>query len=236
MSNRALELYEQSRPLESLESFIFRTAQRASKGGGAVLRLRDVSNNQGGLEFSYEVDESRSLELQEMGALGGFAVAAAMTVRALLTRRSGHVLGAIQAASVALAFGGREVPRLWRRVQKKGQSDPVTVGLRGSQLSFKVGAEEVRVDLAPITGLTVRTFRFHWESPRPTLHFAHVEMQDGRLLTLTETEDSLAVRRLVHQIAKPVPVEVSFQNIDLYREKDKVSWELGPRLVEPALN
>lgn len=236
MSNRALELYEQSRPLESLESFIFRTAQRASKGNLAPLRLRGVSNNQGGLEFSYDVDHSRALELQEVGALSGFAVAAALALRALITRRTPHVLGAIQATSVALAFGGREVPRLIQKVGKKGQSEPVTLALRGSQLSFKVGQEEVLVDLAPVTGLTVRTFRFHWDPPRPSLHFAHVEMQDGRLLTVSETEDSVAVRRLVHQIAKPVPVELSFQNIDLYRDKERVSWELGPRLVEPALN
>lgn len=236
MSNRALDLYEQTRPLESLESFIFRTAQRASKGTGSPLQLRSVGNNQGSLEFSYDLDEQRGMELQEMGALGGFAVAAALTLRALVTRRTGHVIGAIQATSVALAFGGREVPRLWQRAKRTQSAQPVTLSLRGSQLSFKVGAEEVLVDLAPITGLTVRTFRFHWDPPRPTLHFAHIEMQDGRLLTVTETEDSVAVRRLVHQIAKPVPVELSFQNIDLYRDKERVSWELGPRLVEPALN
>lgn len=236
MSNRALELYEQSRPLESLEGFIFRTAQRASKGGESLLQLRSVGNNQGGLEFGYEVDEKRQLEIQEVGALGGFAVAAAMTLRALVTRRSGHVLGAIQAASVALAFGGREVPRLWQKAKKSRLSEPVMMCLRGAQLSFRVGSEEVMVDLAPVTGLTVRTFRFHWDAPRPSLHFAQVEMQDGRLLTLTETEDSVAIRRLMHQIAKPVPVELSFQNIDLYKEMDKVTWELGPRLVEPALN
>jgi hypothetical protein len=236
MSNRALDLYELSRPLESLESFIFRTAQRTSRGSASLLQLRGVGNNQGGLEFSYEVDDKRTMELQEVGALGGFAVAAAFALRALLTRRAGHVLGAIQATSVALAFGGREVPRLLQRAKKKNQAEPVTLCLRGSQLSFKVGAEEVLVDLAPVTGLTVRTFRFHWDPARPTLHFAHIEMQDGRLLTVTETEDSVAIRRLVHQIAKPVPVELSFQNIDLYRDKERVSWELGPRLVEPALN
>ena len=62
------------------------------------------------------------------------------------------------------------------------------------------------------------------------------EMQDGRLLTIAETQESMTARRLVHQLVKPVPVELNFQNIDLYREGDKVSWELGPRLVEPALN
>jgi hypothetical protein len=236
MSNRALDLYEQCRPLESLESFIFRTAQRASLGGGTVLQLRNVENNQGGIEFCYDVDVRRKMELQEMGALSGFAVAAALALRALVTRRSGHVLGAIQATSVALAFGGREVPHLIQRVRKRKDPGSVVLAIRGSQLSFKVGAEEVLVDLAPVTGLTVRSFRFHWDPPRPALHFAHIEMQDGRLLTITETEDSVALRRLVHQIAKPVPVELSFQNVDLYREKEKVSWELGPRLVEPALN
>lgn len=236
MSNRALDLYEQSRPLESLESFIFRTAQRASRGGGAFLQLRHVGNSGGSLEFSYDLDDKRGMPLQEVGALGGFAVAAAMTLRALLTRRTGHVLGAIQATSVALAFGGREVPRLWQRARKTQKAEPVILALKGGQLSFKVGSEEVLVDLAPVTGLTVRTFRFHWDPPRPTLHFAQVEMQDGRLLTITETEDSVAVRRLVHQIAKAVPVELSFQNVDLHKEKEKVSWEMGPRLVEPALN
>lgn len=236
MSNRALELYEQSRPLESLEGFIFRTAQRTHRGLSPLLRLGSVANNDGALEFAYELDEKRALELPEMGAIGGFAVAAALAVRALVTRRSGHVIDAIQATSVALAFGGREVPRLVRRVKKSREPEPVTLSLRGNQLSFKVGREEVLVELAPVVGLTVRTFRFHWDPPRPVLHFAHVEMQDGRLLTLTETEDSLAARRLVHQLSKPVPVELSFQNVDLYRDKEKVSWEIGPRLVEPALN
>ena len=61
-------------------------------------------------------------------------------------------------------------------------------------------------------------------------------MQDGRLLTLSETKESKSARRLLHQLAKPIPVELTFQNVDLYREDEKVSWELGPRLVEPALN
>jgi hypothetical protein len=229
MSNRALDLYEQSRPLESL-------AQRTSRGGEPLLHLRQVGNNQGGLELTYEVNDKRGMPLQEVGALGGFAVAAAMTLRALVTRRTGHVLGALQATSVALAFGGREVPRLWQRARQQKKTEPVVVSLRGSQLSFKVGAEEVLVDLAPVTGLTVRTFRFNWEPSRPTLHFAHVEMQDGRLLTITETEDSVAVRRLVHQLAKAMPVELSFQNVEIHKEQNKISWEMGPRLVEPALN
>lgn len=236
MSNRALELYEKSRPLESLESFIFRTAQRASRGHGQVLALRSVHNNQGRLEFGYDVKDREPLGPQQVGALGGLAVATVLTVKALVTRKPGHVLSAIQAGSVALAIGGHELPRLWSRW--KGGQIPTTavLGLRGGQLSFKVGAEEILVDLAPIVGLTVRSFRFHWEPNRPALHFAHFEMQDGRLLTLTETEDSVAVRRLVHHLAKPAPVELSFQNIDLYREGNRVSWELGPRLVEPALN
>lgn len=236
MSNRAIELYELSRPLESLESFIFRTAQRVSQGREHLLHLRGVNNSDGSLEFTYEVDEKRALQLQEVGALSGFAMATALVVRALITRKSAHVLGALQAASVAVAFGGREVPRLLGRLQKRNESSSVLLGLREGQLYFKVGAEEVWVDLAPVVALTVRTFRFHWDGARPTLHFAHIEMQDGRLLTVAETEDSIAVRRLIHQLANPVPVELNFQNIDLYRENEKVSWELGPRLVEPALN
>ncbi len=236
MSNRALNLYEQSRPLESLESFIFRTAERVARGGDKVLDLREVSNAEGSLEFIYQVDEQASLDLPQLGALGGFAMAGALTVRAILTRKPAHVLGAIQATCVALAFGGREVPALMRRFKEPAGPRAAILGLRGGQLYFKVDGEEVWVDLAPVTGLTVRTFRFHWDVPQRTLHYAHIEMQDGRLLTVAETDDSLAVRQLVHQIAKPVPVELSFQNIDLYREEEKVSWELGPRLVEPALN
>lgn len=236
MSNRALELYEQSRPLESLESFIFRVAERTYREESGMLKLRSVETHEGALEFHYRVVERTPFALQEAGALSGFAVAAVMTVRALLTRRTPHVLGAIQAASVALAFGGREVPRLLRRARRRAEGDAVLLRLRGSQLCFQVGAEEVHVDLAPVSGLTVRTFRFHWTTPRLVLHFAQVEMQDGRLLTVAETEDSVEVRRMVHQIAKSLPVELSFQNIDLYKGQNRFSWELGPRLVEPALN
>lgn len=236
MSNQALALYETTRPLESLESFIFRTAQRVSKGERPPLKLREVSNNEGGLEFSYEVDQRASLQPEEWGAVGGFAVAAALAVRAAVTRKTGHILAAVQAASLAFAFGGRELPRLSRRVKNTGKVEHAVLGLRGGQLYLKVAGEEVWVDLAPVTALTVRTFRFHWDSAPPTLHFAQLEMQDGRLLTVAETRESVTARRLVHQLVKPVPVELTFQNIDLYREGDKVSWELGPRLVEPALN
>lgn len=236
MSNKALHLYETARPLESLESFIFRTAQRVSQKQSSLLKLREVSNNEGSLEFSYDVDKQFSVQPEEWGAMGGFAVAAALTVRALLTRKTGHIVSAVQATSLALAFGGREIPRLSRRVRNTGKTVQAVVGLRGSQLYLKTGGEEVWVDLAPVTALTVRTFRFHWDGAPRNLHFAQLEMQDGRLLTVTETSDSVAARRLVHQLVKPVPVELTFQNIDLYREGDKVTWELGPRLVEPALN
>ena len=236
MSNKALKLYESARPLESLESFIFRVAQRVSRGGGSLLKLREVSNNEGSLEFAYDVEEKPSVQPEEWGALGGFAVAAALTVRALVTRKSGHILSAVQATSLALAFGGREIPRLSQRVMATGKTQTAVLGLRSGQLYLKTGGEEVWVDLAPVTSLTVRTFRFHWDSAGPNLHFAQLEMQDGRLLTVAETQESVAARRLVHQLVKPVPVELSFQNIDLYREGDKVSWELGPKLVEPGLN
>ena len=39
MSNKALSLYESTRPLESLESFIFRTAKRLGEGGARQLSL-----------------------------------------------------------------------------------------------------------------------------------------------------------------------------------------------------
>lgn len=236
MSNRALRLYEITRPLESLESFIFRTAQRVSRGESSPLQLREVSNQEGSLEFSYDVENKAALQPEEWGAVGGFAVAAALAVRALVTRKTGHILSAVQATSLALAFGGREIPRLSRRVKNTGKAEQAVLGLRGGQLYLKVGGEEVWVDLAPVTALTVRTFRFHWEGVPAQLNFAQLEMQDGRLLTVAESEDSLTARRLVHQLVKPVPVELTFQNIDLYREGEKVSWELGPRLVEPALN
>lgn len=236
MSNKALKLYESARPLESLESFIFRVAQRVSRQGKPLLHLREVSNNEGCLEFSYDVEEKAGIQPEEWGAISGFAVAAALTARALLTRQKGHILSAIQATSLALAFGGREIPRLSRRFLNTGRVQTAVMGIRSGQLYLKTGGEEVWVDLAPVTSLTVRTFRFHWEGASSNLHFAQLEMQDGRLLTLAESEDSMTARRLVHQLVKPVPVELSFQNIDLYREEDKVSWELGPKLVEPALN
>lgn len=236
MSNKALHLYETARPLESLESFIFRTAQRVSQGGGSLLRLREVNNNEGSLEFAYDVDQKAAVQPEEWGAAGGFALAAAFALRALVTRRTGHILSAVQATSLALAFGGREIPRLSRRVMNTGKTEQAVIGLRGAQLYLKTGGEEVWVDLAPVTALTVRTFRFNWESTLPNLHYAQLEMQDGRLLTVAESQDSMTARRLVHQLVRPVPVELTFQNIDLYREGDKVTWELGPRLVEPALN
>jgi hypothetical protein len=236
MSNKALQLYEVTRPLESLESFIFRTAQRVSRGERRPLSLREVSNNEGSLEFSYDVEQKTSVQPEEWGALGGFALAAALAMRALVTRRTGHILTAVQATSLALAFGGRELPRLSRRVKNTGKTEHAVLGLRGGQLYLKVDGEEVWVDLAPVTSLTVRTFRFHWSAAPQNLHYAQIEMQDGRLLTVAETTESVTARRLVHQLVKPVPVELNFQNIDLYREGDKVTWEMGPRLVEPALN
>lgn len=236
MTNRALELYERTRPLESLESSIFRTAQRASLGHPPTMRLKAVSNQEGALEFEYQVDSSRPLEIQEVGALGGFALAAALTIRALVTRRTGHILGALQASSVALAFGGREAPRLWRKATSTQSPKSALLGLKGSRLYFKSEDEEVWVDLAPVTGLTMRSFRFHWDQAPTHSNFAQIEMQDGRILTVSESDDSISIRRLIHQIAKVIPVELSFQNVDLYKDKERVRWELGPRLVEPALN
>lgn len=236
MSNQALDLYELSRPLESLESFIFRVAQRAVKGGDYPLRLKEVSEGDKSLEFRYEVQSKSEMGIEDIGTLGGFALATALTVRALVTRKTGHILGALQAASVALAVGGRDIPRLVRRAKEPSGPRSAVIGLRGGQLYLKTGGEEVWVDLAPVVSLTVRSFSINWEKPVKTLHYGHVEMQDGRLLTLMEAENCADVRELIHKIARPLPVEVGFQKIDLYREGERVSWELGPRLVEPALN
>ncbi|MFA5506257.1 MAG: hypothetical protein WC423_12560, partial [Vulcanimicrobiota bacterium] len=152
-----MKLYESARPLESLESFIFRVAQRVSRGGPPVLQLREVSNQEGCLEFSYDVEEKAAVQPEEWGALGGFAVAAALTARALLTRQKGHILSAVQATSLALAFGGREIPRLSRRFLNTGKVETAVLGLKGGQLYLRAGGEEVWVDLAPVTSLTVRT-------------------------------------------------------------------------------
>ena len=48
--------------------------------------------------------------------------------------------------------------------------------------------------------------------------------------------EAVEARRLAHQLANGLHLAMSFQNVEVSEVPNGYSWEMGPQLVEPALN
>lgn len=227
------------KPVDHLDQAVYRDILRSRSKGGEEFSFE--SHTGGTREFSllYNVLRLPAQESDgENTSLGKLAVAGLLLARAVVTRRPQHWAGALGASAVTL-IGGDETFRKARSALKKMFRN----GLGQVQLRVVPGeavltyeSQEVHISLAPMKQIAIRALRYQGEPESMSTYCLHVDLQDGRVLPLYRGQEPLAARRLGHQAAQALQLPMVFQNVEISEVKNGYSWEMGPLLVEPALN
>ncbi len=233
-----MELLEHFKPVDQLEQAVYRTILRLRSRRPEVYSLESLETSDGLAEVTFKVKDVSVDSGNEASALGALAVTGMLMLRAAFSGRRSHWAVALGAGTVTCMTAGtlvKKAGRALRRVTGKS-SDTAVLSVAPKKLKFRFGPQEVQVDLPPMTNIVLRTFRHSFKGSRDQFHLLQIELQDGRVITVSGWDEALVARRVGHQVARALKLSMAFQNIEVSEVENGVSWELGPQLVEPALN
>lgn len=227
------------RPVDHLDQAVYRDILRSRQKGGEEFSYETHTSGTRELSLVYNVVRLPAQESDgENTSLGKLAIAGLLLARAVVTRRPQHWAGALGAGAVTI-IGGEETLRKARSALKKifrnglGQ---VFFKVVPSEAILTYESQEIHISLAPMKQVAIRALRYQSEPESMSTYCLHVDLQDGRVLPLYRGQEPLAARRLGHQAAQALQLPMVFQNVEISEVKNGYSWELGPTLVEPALN
>jgi hypothetical protein len=234
-----MDIVHYFKPVDHLDQAIYRDILRSRQKEGEEFAYESHSGSPKELKLRFNVVRLPRQEQEgEYTSLGKLALTGFLLARAAVSRRPQDWAGALCAGAVTL-IGGDETLRKARSAVKKMFRN----GL--GQVSFKVcpneavltyEAQEVHISLAPMKQVVIRALRYQGEPESMSTYCLHVDLQDGRVLPLFRGQEPLAGRRLGHQAAQALQLPMVFQNVEICEVKNGFSWEMGPQLVEPALN
>lgn len=237
----AMDIVHFFKPQERLDRLIYQHAVRGRPGWREDYRLAGTEMGSQEAVLRYEIlgipGQDQTGEVASVGAL---ALTSALFVRALITRRTTHWAGALAAGSVA-ALGMQDMVKKARSAIRRwsgpGHLGVATVKLSPDEMVCSYGDQEVRVTLAPMKQVILRTFRYQLDPEAPYVVYAvQVDLDDGRFIPTWVWADPLPSRRTGHQFARAFRLPMVFQNVDITGVPNGFSWELGPVLSEPAMN
>ena len=227
------------KPLDHLDQAIYRDILRSRQRDGEEFTFESHVGGSKEVRFIYNVLRLPRQDIEgEYTSLGKLAVTGLLLARAVVTRRPNHWTGALCAGAVTL-IGGEETLRKARSAIKKmfrnglGQ---VTFKVSPNEAVLTYEGQQVHISLAPMKHIAIRALRDPSEGDPAAAYCLHLDLQDGRVLPLFRGAEPLAARRLGHQVAQALQLPMVFQNVEINEVKNGYSWEMGPQLVEPALN
>jgi hypothetical protein len=236
----AVDILHCFKPLEHLDQAIYRDILKGSQQDEEfALNRLDVGAKT--VTLVYDVLRLPRRELHgELSSLGTIGVTSLLFLRAAVTRKAHHWTGALCAGAVAL-IGGEETIRKAQsamyRLSHAGKLGQVFLKLTGGEAVVTYRAQQVQMSLAPMRQLVVRSFRrAHNTRSVEMTYGVHIDLQDGRVVSLHRTGAPIEARRLGRQLAGALQLPMVFQTIDVIQVQNGYSWEMGPQLIEPALN
>lgn len=233
----AVDIVHHFKPVNELDQAIYTMVRRLKQRQPMPFPLKGLQVQDNLVEGRYEVRENPAEELGETASLGALATTGALFLRALVTRRAAHWAGALGAGAVVLMTAPDLVRKARAAVDRwTGRGGLAVLKVQPEDVVLTYGDQEIHMTIPPMKGVVLRTFR-HQLTGRSEQHYAlHIELQDGRIISLAEWEEALAARRTTHQVARALHLAMAFQNVDVTEVDQGYSWELGPQLVEPAMN
>lgn len=235
-----MDIVHSFKPLDHLDQAIYRDILKVKNGKGEDFQLVGVTAEAQQIVLEYEVRRlPGENEKREYTSLVGLAAAGALLARAALTRKPHHWAQALSTAGVALLGGEETLSRARSAIERLSRGGKLgTARLRIAQgeavLTYR--DQEIHMSLPPMKNVVLRTFR-RALGGKPTQSYAvHIDLQDGRILSLNRWNEPLSPRRVGHQVAAALQLSMVFQNVEVTEVTNGFSWEMGPQLVEPALN
>ncbi len=239
MSNSGVEILQRVKPVDGLEQAIYRTLQQLRGEVQDVFRLEELNCSHREVTGRYHlVTEIPRQSGSDAAALGALALTGLLFARALVTRKASHWAGAAWAGSIAFLTSQDLIKRATSTVKRwvGSSQETATMTVLPEELVFVYRDQEIHINLPPATSVVLRTFHHRLRKTDEHYYLLQMDLQDGRVLTLSGFEDALAARRRGHQVCRAMGLGMVFQNVEVTEVENGISWELGPQLVEPALN
>ena len=225
------------KPAEHLDQAIYRDLLKTRQKSSEELRFVSFLGGQEEATLVYEVLRLPERQIQaEYSSLGKVALTGFLLARALLVRRPTSWAAALSAGALAFLDGEETLQRAKgaiQRLSRAGSLGKCSVRLTPGESVLVYEGQQVHISLAPMRQVVLRAVR-GGEGKVP--YCVHIDFQDGRVLPVTRVFEALEARRLGHQLANALHLSMSFQNVEVSEVPNGYSWELGPQLVEPALN
>lgn len=235
----AMDIVHCFKPAEHLDQAIYRDLLKSRQKDADEIRFVSFLSGQEEATFVYEVLRLPQRQLSsEYNSLGKVALTTLLFARALVTRKPTHWAGAVSAGALAF-FDGRETLQKARgaiqRLARAGSLGKATLRLTTSEAILTYEGQQVHISLAPLRQVVLRAVR-RPEDTVDAYYCIHVDLQDGRVLPVLRSLNAVEARRQAHQLAKALHLSMSFQSVEVSEVPDGFSWEMGPSMVEPALN
>jgi hypothetical protein len=234
---KAIDFVHAFKPQDHLDQAIYRDILRGASP--EELEYETVAVNPRQITLEYKVKSLPSDDSQaEAASVGKLAVTSLLVARAILTRRPADLTGAICAGAVTLIGGEETFRRAKSAFQRVFKQDlgKLKFRIQPGQAAITYQDQEVQISLAPLKQVATRAIRQAGENDKDAKYSLHLDFQDGRVVTLLRGLSSVEARKLGHQVAQALHSPIVFQSIAVSEVKNGYSWELGPQLVEPALN
>lgn len=234
----AMDIVHCFKPAEHLDQAIYRDLLKSRQKGTDELRFVSLMGAQEEVTLVYEILRLPQRQVQsEYSSLGKVALTALLFTRALLSGKSSHWAGAISAGAITLLDGEETIQKArgaLQRLSRAGSLGKATLRLTPSEAVLVYESQQVHISLAPMRQVVLRAVS--GSNSQEVQYCTHIDLQDGRVLPVIRSNQAVESRRLAHQLANALHLSMSFQKVEVSEVPNGYSWEMGPQLVEPALN
>lgn len=228
------------KPAEHLDQAIYRDLLRSRQKGTEETRFLSFLSGKDEATLVYEVLRLPERQAQqEYSSLGKLALTTLLMARAMLTKKSTHLAGALSAGALTLIDGKDVFTRAkgaLLRLSRAGSLGKATLRLTASEAILVYEGQQVHISLAPMRQVVLRAVRASGQPEHESYYCIHLDLQDGRVMPVLRSRQAVEARRQAHQLATSLHLSMSFQNVEVSEVPNGYSWEMGPQLVEPALN
>lgn len=235
----AMDIVHCFKPAEHIDQAIYRDLLKSRQKDGDDLRYLSFLPGEEEATLIYEVLRLPAKQVQaEYTSLGKMALTSLLFARALLTRKPTHWAGALSAGAFAFLDGEETLQRArgaLMRLGRAGNLGKATLRLTPGEAILVYEGQQVHITLAPMRQVVLRAVRGPSDGAE-VAYCIHIDLQDGCVMPIVRSQKAIKARRLAHQLANALHLSMTFQNVEVSEVPNGYSWEMGPQLVEPALN
>ena len=234
---KAIDFVHVFRPVDHLDQAIYRDILRGEGEQELAYEKMDLKPKQASFEFKVKALPTEDSS-GEAASVGKLALTSILLAQAIFTRRPAHVAGALCAGAVTLIGGEETLRRAKSAFQRVFKQDLgfLKLQIQPGEARLRYQDQEVQMSLAPLRQVATRALRQAGQADKDSKYSLHLDFQDGRVLPLLRGLDSVMARKIGHQLSQALQCAMVFQSIEVSEVRNGYSWELGPQLVEPALN